>query len=43
MFAVDYPLTRNQVVRDWFDRLDLIPAVRETIAHGTADKLLRLH
>jgi len=43
MFAVDYPFTQNQVVRDWFDRLDLAPAVREKIAHGTADKLLRLH
>jgi hypothetical protein len=24
-------------------RLDLAPAVRESIAHGTADTLLRLH
>ena len=43
MFAVDYPFTQNKVVCDWFDRLDLTPAVREKIAHGTADKLLRLH
>jgi uncharacterized protein len=43
MFAVDYPFTGNEVVRDWFDRLDLTPAVREKIAHGTAHKLLGLH
>jgi uncharacterized protein len=43
MFAVDYPFTQNQVVRDWFDGLDVTSAVREKVAHGTADKLLRLH
>jgi len=42
IFSVDYPLSDNRQARDWFDRLDLTPEVREKIAHGTADNLLRL-
>src|SRR5580693_2463958 len=42
IFSVDYPLLNRQQARDWFDRLDLAPGVREKIAHGTADNLLRL-
>jgi hypothetical protein len=42
MFAVDYPFTQNQVVRDRFDRLDPAPGVRER-SRGATDKLLRLH
>ena len=42
IFSVDYPLADNRQARDWFDRLDLAPEVREKIAHGTVDNLLRL-
>ena len=42
IFSVDYPLAGNRQARDWFDRLDLAPEVREKIAHGTVDNLLRL-
>ncbi|MCW2933878.1 MAG: amidohydrolase [Actinomycetia bacterium] len=42
IFSVDYPFADNQRARDWFDRLDLAPEVREKIAHGTVDGLLRL-
>jgi predicted TIM-barrel fold metal-dependent hydrolase len=42
IFSVDYPFADNRRARDWFDRLDLTPAVREKIAHGTVDQLLRL-
>jgi predicted TIM-barrel fold metal-dependent hydrolase len=39
---VDYPYADNQRASDWFGHLDLAPEVREKIAHGTVDKLLRL-
>jgi len=42
IFSVDYPFADNRRARDWFDRLDLAPEVREKIAHGTADELLGL-
>jgi len=42
IFSVDYPLADNRRARDWFDRLDLAPEVREKIAHGTVDNLLGL-
>jgi uncharacterized protein len=42
IFSVDYPLADNRRARDWFDRLDLTPGVREKIAHGTVDNLLGL-
>jgi predicted TIM-barrel fold metal-dependent hydrolase len=42
IFSVDYPFADNRRTRDWFDSLDLEPAVREKVAHGTADELLRL-
>lgn len=42
IFSVDYPFADNHRARDWFDRLDLSPEVREKIAHGTVDELLRL-
>jgi hypothetical protein len=42
IFSVDYPLSDSRQARDWFDRLDLAPEVREKIAHGTVDNLLRL-
>jgi uncharacterized protein len=43
MFSVDYPFADNRRARDWFDELDLVPDVREKIAHGNADALLKLH
>jgi len=42
IFSVDYPFADNRRARDWFDRLDLAPEVREKIAHGTVDNLLSL-
>ncbi len=42
IFSVDYPFADNRRARDWFDRLDLAPVVREEIAHGTVDALLHL-
>jgi len=42
IFSVDYPFADNRRACDWFGRLDLAPEVREKIAHGTADELLRL-
>ncbi|MGI5229371.1 amidohydrolase family protein [Actinoallomurus sp. CA-142502] len=42
IFSVDYPFADNRRAADWFDRLDLAPEVREKIAHGTVDELLRL-
>jgi predicted TIM-barrel fold metal-dependent hydrolase len=43
IFSVDYPFADNRRARDWFDQLDLAADVREKIAHGTVDGLLRLH
>jgi uncharacterized protein len=43
IFSVDYPFADNRRAADWFGRLDLTPEVREKIAHGTVDELLRLH
>ncbi|MGH3167480.1 MAG: hypothetical protein ACRDN0_16515 [Trebonia sp.] len=40
--AARSPFADNRRATDWFDRLNLTPEVREKIAHGTADKLLRL-
>ncbi|HEV2257081.1 MAG TPA: amidohydrolase family protein [Streptosporangiaceae bacterium] len=42
MFSVDYPFEDNRQAREWFNHLDLPAAVREKMAHGTADQLLRL-
>jgi uncharacterized protein len=42
IFSVDYPFADNRRAADWFDRLDLAPELREKIANGTVDKLLRL-
>jgi uncharacterized protein len=42
IFSVDYPFADNRRACDWFDRLDLATEVREKIAHGTVDELLRL-
>ncbi len=42
VFSVDYPFEDNRQAREWFNHLDLPGAVREKMAHGTADRLLRL-
>lgn len=42
IFSVDYPFEDTVEGSDWFKRLDLPHAVREKMAHGTADQLLRL-
>ena len=42
MFSVDYPFSENKRAADWLHGFDLPPDVREKIAHGNAEKLLRL-
>jgi len=42
MFSVDYPFSSNTVARAFLDSLPLSPADRKKIAHGNADKLLKL-
>ena len=42
VFSVDYPFEDNVEAVDWFKGLDLSHDVREKIAHGNAEQLLRL-
>jgi uncharacterized protein len=42
MFSIDYPFEINTEATEWFSQLDLPVAVREKMAHGTAEQLLRL-
>ena len=42
MFAVDYPFVSNKGGADWLRAVDLPRAVKEKIAHGNAEKLLRI-
>jgi len=42
MFSVDYPFASNARARAFLDALPVSPADRVKIAHGNADKLLRL-
>jgi uncharacterized protein len=42
VFSVDYPFEDNVEAVDWFKGLDLPHAVREKVAHGNAEQLLRL-
>jgi hypothetical protein len=42
IFSVDYPFEINTEAVDWFKQLDLPTGVREKMAHGTAEQLLRL-
>ena len=42
MFSVDYPFSRNDVQRAFLDALPVSPDDRLKIAHGNADKLLKL-
>ena len=42
MFSVDYPFEETAPAADWMDCVALPPAVREAVAHGNAERLLRL-
>jgi uncharacterized protein len=42
LFAVDYPYSSNAEARAFLDRLPVSVSDREKIAHGNADRLLRL-
>jgi predicted TIM-barrel fold metal-dependent hydrolase len=42
MFSVDYPFASNARARTFLDALPVSPADRAKIAHGNADRLLRL-
>ncbi len=42
LFSVDYPFSPNAPARAFLDRLPVSPADKEKIAHGNADRLLRL-
>jgi hypothetical protein len=42
MFSVDHPFASNARARAFLDALPVSPADREQIAHGNADRLLRL-
>ena len=42
MFSVDYPFEDTQPSADWMDSTPLSPTLREKVAHGNAERLLRL-
>ena len=42
LFSVDYPFASNARTRAFLDALPVSPADRAKIAHGNADRLLRL-
>ena len=42
MFSVDWPYESNKVGMAFFNQLDLPAADREKLAHGTAERLLKL-
>ncbi|MSP00156.1 MAG: amidohydrolase [Acetobacteraceae bacterium] len=42
MFSVDYPFASNARARAFLDALPVSPVDREKIAHGNADRLMRL-
>jgi uncharacterized protein len=42
LFSVDHPFSRNAEARAFLDHLPVSPADREKIAHGNADRLLKL-
>lgn len=42
LFSVDYPFSSNRVGRDFLDELPLAPSDLEKIAHGNADRILKL-
>ena len=42
MFSADYPYASMQEAKEFLDKLPISPADREKIAHGNAEKLLKL-
>ena len=42
LFSVDYPYESSKDAGDWFDGIDLPQSTLEKIAHGNAERLLRL-
>jgi len=42
MFSVDWPYESNKIGMEFFNKLDLPPADLEKLAHGTAERLLKL-
>jgi predicted TIM-barrel fold metal-dependent hydrolase len=42
LFSIDYPFSTNEAGKNYLDSLQLSPADLEKIAHGNADKLLKL-
>jgi predicted TIM-barrel fold metal-dependent hydrolase len=42
MFSADHPYRSMADARDFLDRLPVSPGDREQIAHGNAERLLRL-
>ena len=42
LFSVDYPYSQNKVGRQFLDEMKVSPEDKEKIAHGNADKLLKL-
>lgn len=42
LFSVDYPFASNRVARDFLDWLPVSPDDKEKIAHGNAERLLKL-
>ena len=42
MFSIDYPYSSNRQGRDFLDALKLSAADLEKVAHGNADRLLKL-
>jgi predicted TIM-barrel fold metal-dependent hydrolase len=42
LFSVDYPFSSNAVGREFLENLPITPEDMEKIAHGNAEKLLKL-
>ena len=42
LFSVDYPMASGKQGADWFRAVDLPRTVKEKIAHGNAERLLRI-
>jgi predicted TIM-barrel fold metal-dependent hydrolase len=42
LFPVDYPFSTNGAARTFLDALPVAPADKEKIAHGNADRFLKL-
>jgi predicted TIM-barrel fold metal-dependent hydrolase len=42
LFSVDYPFASNREARDFLDTLPVSPSEKESIAHGNAERILKL-